>query len=49
MLDGKRHWPSGYSYLYAVRGADGRDDFQGTPYFYPLATRAVLVSLDFAF
>jgi iron complex outermembrane receptor protein len=49
VLDGKRHWPSGYSYLYITQDAAGEEALQGTPYYYPLATRAVHVSLDLRF
>jgi iron complex outermembrane receptor protein len=48
-LDGRRHWPSGYSYLYITRDEAGRETAQGTPYYYPLATRSVFVNLDVRF
>jgi hypothetical protein len=49
LLDDHRIWPSGYSYVYFVRGAAGPDVLFGTPYYYPLATRSVYVSLDVRF
>lgn len=47
VLNNKRIWPSGYSYLYFIRGADGSESLLGTPYFYPLATCSAFVALDF--
>jgi iron complex outermembrane receptor protein len=49
LLDGRRHWPSGYSYLYFVRDRAGADALEGTSYYYPLATRSVYVTLDLRF
>jgi len=49
LLDDDRLWPSGYSYLYFVRGGDGGDALEGIPYYYPLATRSVYVTLDVRF
>jgi outer membrane receptor protein involved in Fe transport len=42
-------WPSGYSYLFFSGRADGGRDLVATPYYYPLATRSVFVSLDVKF
>ena len=47
LLDDERIWPSGYSYLYFERGADVKDALEGTSYYYPLATRNALLSLEF--
>ena len=49
LLDDDRIWPSGYSYLYFVRDGAGRDALEGVPYYYPLATRSVYVTLDVRF
>jgi len=49
LLDDHRLWPSGYSYLYFDRDAAGADTLLGTRYYYPLATRAVYVTLDVRF
>ncbi|MCG6923048.1 MAG: TonB-dependent receptor [Acidobacteria bacterium] len=49
LLDDERLWPSGYSYLYFVRGGAGTDTLAGTSYYYPLATRSVYVTLDVTF
>ena len=48
-LGGRQHWPSGYSYLYITRDDVGAETTQGTPYYYPLATRSVFVNLDVRF
>jgi iron complex outermembrane receptor protein len=49
VLNGRRHWPSGYSYLFITRDEAGIESSQGTPYYYPLATRSVLVNFDVRF
>ena len=49
VLNGQRHWPSGYSYLFITRDEAGRESAQGVPYYYPLATRSVFVNLDVRF
>ena len=49
LLDDRRQWPSGYSYLYFARDAAGQDTLEGTRYYYPLATRSVYVTLDVRF
>ncbi len=49
VLDNRRLWPRGYSYLYANRDASGAETLAGTPYYYPLATRSAYVSLDLGF
>lgn len=48
LLDDRRLWPSGYSYLYLVRDGAG-DALAGTSYYYPQATRSVYVTLDVRF
>ena len=48
LLDDRRSWPAGYSYLYFVRDG-GSDTLAGTAYYYPLATRSVYVTLDVRF
>jgi iron complex outermembrane recepter protein len=48
LLDDRRAWPAGYSYLYFVRDG-GSDTLNGTSYYYPLATRSVYVALDVRF
>jgi iron complex outermembrane receptor protein len=45
-LDRQRIFPSGYSYLYFVRDGAGADALHGIPYYYPSATRSVIVLLD---
>jgi hypothetical protein len=48
VLDNDRLFPSGYSYLYLTR--DGPAALPGgTAYYYPSATRGVLVTLDVVF
>jgi iron complex outermembrane receptor protein len=46
LLDEGEIRPSGYSYLFFVRDAQGRDALSGVPYYYPLASRGVWVGLD---
>jgi iron complex outermembrane receptor protein len=45
LLDNRRIFPSGYSYLYLTRDA-GQDTASGIPYYYAAATRSVYVTLD---
>jgi iron complex outermembrane receptor protein len=45
LLDNRRIFPSGYSYLYVIRDA-GVDTVSGIPYYYAAATRSVSVTLD---
>ncbi len=47
LLDDRRIWPSGYSYLFFTQDAAGALTPGGTAYYYPQATRSVFVSLDF--
>jgi iron complex outermembrane receptor protein len=49
LLNGRRQWPSGYSYLYLDRDEAGVDTLTGRRYYYPLATRSVFVTLDVRF
>ena len=42
-------WPSGYSYLYATKGAAGGESLSGAAYFYPQATRSAVLNLDVRF
>jgi iron complex outermembrane recepter protein len=46
VLDNKRIYPSGYSWNYISRDASGSESIAGIPYYYPQATRNVLVMLD---
>ncbi len=47
VLDTVDQYPSGYSWQYITRDAGGSDSFGGTPFYYPLATRNFIVTLDF--
>lgn len=47
VLNNERIWPSGYSYLFFQRDAAGAEAIQGTPSYYPQATRSVFVALEF--
>jgi len=38
---------SGYSYQYLVRASPGSDQFDGTNYFFPQATRHAIIRLEF--
>jgi outer membrane receptor protein involved in Fe transport len=39
--------PSGYSYQFINRDSAGQDSLDGIPFYYPLATRNIVVSLEF--
>ena len=49
LLDGSEHYPSGYSYQFINRDSIGLDALDGIPFYYPLATRNIVVSLDLGF
>ncbi len=49
LLDNRDQFPSGYSYQFLVRDSAGRDTLDGIPFYYPLATRNFVVSLEIAF
>jgi iron complex outermembrane receptor protein len=49
LLNNRRAWPGGYSYLFFTREAPGRETLSGTSYYFPLATRSVYVTLDWRF
>ncbi len=47
LLDRVDQYPSGYSWQYITLDGGGNNTFGGIPYFYPLATRNFVVTLDF--
>ncbi len=47
LLDDRSLLVSGYSYLFVTRDALGRETPGGVPYYYPQATRAAFVRLEF--
>ena len=49
LLDNRRMFPSGYSYQYFLLDAGGGMQPVGTRYYYPQATRSVVVALDMRF
>lgn len=49
LLDSTAPYPSGYSYQYLLRGADGSEALDGLSYYYPLATRNVVLQLALGF
>jgi iron complex outermembrane receptor protein len=49
LLDSRRQWPGGYSYLFLVRDAAGAEALSGTAYYYPQATRSAYVTLEARF
>jgi len=49
LLDDDQQYPSGYSYQFINRDAAGRQTLDGIPFYYPLATRNVVVSLTLDF
>ena len=46
VLDRRDQFPAGYSYLYLTRDGIGPGVLAGTAYYYPLATRSFVVTLD---
>lgn len=46
ILNNKRIYPSGYSWNYIMRDENGGESISGIPYYYPQATRNVVVMLD---
>jgi iron complex outermembrane receptor protein len=49
VLSNRDQLPSGYSYQFLVRDGSGGDQLDGIAFFYPLATRNVIVSLEVDF
>ena len=49
VLDNRNQFPGGYSYQFLVRDGAGMDRLDGIPFYYPLATRNFVVSLQFGF
>ena len=49
LLNSRRLWPAGYSYLSFTRDAAGGETLSGTSYYYPQATRSVYLTLDLRF
>jgi hypothetical protein len=48
LLDTVDQYPSGYSWQYIIRDSAGTDTFSGIPYYYPMATRNFVVTVDFS-
>jgi iron complex outermembrane receptor protein len=46
LFDNQDQYPSGYSYQFINRNSSGIDTLDGIPFYYPLATRNVVVSLE---
>ncbi len=46
LFDGEEQHPSGYSYQFITRDGAGQDRFDGIPFYYPLATRNAMLSLE---
>jgi iron complex outermembrane recepter protein len=46
LLDDRRLFASGYSYLYLTREAGAAPSLTAIPYYYPLATRSLYAGLD---
>jgi len=49
VLNDHELFPSGYSYLYFVRGAGGSESLETINYYYPQATRSVFAALELRF
>jgi hypothetical protein len=47
LLGDDDHYPSGYSWQYIERDSTGNDTVTGIPFYYPLATRNFVVTMDF--
>jgi iron complex outermembrane receptor protein len=47
LFSNKDQLPSGYSYQFLNRDSQGQDSLDGIPFYYPLATRNVVVSIEF--
>jgi len=47
LLGDDDHYPSGYSWQYIERDSTGTDTVTGIPFYYPLATRNIVVTMDF--
>ncbi len=47
ILDNRRVFANGYSYVYLTRDRSGAESMNGTSYFFPQATRNFIVMLDF--
>jgi iron complex outermembrane recepter protein len=47
ILDNKRVFANGYSYVYLTRQSSGQETLAGTSYYFPQATRNFVVMLDF--
>lgn len=46
LFDRDDRFASGYSYQFLNRGSNGMDSLAGIPFYYPMATRAAVVSLE---
>ena len=49
LLSNEDALPSGYSYQFITRGADGTENLDGIPFFYPLATFNAVFMLELGF
>jgi iron complex outermembrane receptor protein len=49
LTNDRKLWPAGYSYLFATGDGHGGYVFSGIPYYYPLASRSVSVTLEVGF
>jgi iron complex outermembrane receptor protein len=47
LLDTADQYPGGYSWQFITRSESGAETLDGIPYYYPLATRNFVVTLDF--
>ena len=45
LLDNEDQFPNGYSYQFLLEDGQGQRTLDGIPFYYPLATRNVVVSL----
>ena len=46
LFDNLDQFPSGYSYQFLIQDPAGQTTLDGIPFFYPLASRNVVLTLD---
>ena len=46
LIDNRDQFPSGYSYQFINQSGTGEQTFDGIPFYYPLATRNAVLTLE---
>jgi iron complex outermembrane receptor protein len=49
LFDNEDQYPNGYSYQFINRSSSGQETLDGIPYYYPLATRNAVLTLEIDF